>query len=83
MILAIVSSLPSCNNQTDLSMSIAEQVANDSVKEYNMVKTSGQPIELCVAAMSVVAAYLQAKDEPNYKKWQAIKNEDCQRAGIQ
>jgi hypothetical protein len=66
----------------DSLLSAEEIVANNSIKEYQMAKNSGQPIEICVAAMSVVAAFLQAHDEINYKKWQNIKNQDCKSAGI-
>ena len=80
--LALVFGINACKNKTEENITIEQQVANDSVTEYNMVKRSGQPVEVCVSAMGVVAAYLQAKDEPNYQKWQSIKNQDCQRAGM-
>jgi hypothetical protein len=30
----------------------------------------------------VSAAYLQAKDEPNYQRWEKIEKDDCSRAGM-
>jgi hypothetical protein len=39
-------------------------------------------MEVCVHAQMVVAAYLQAKDEENYKKWEAIAYDECKAAGL-
>jgi hypothetical protein len=30
----------------------------------------------------VAAAYLQAKDEANHKRWLATQSEDCKKAGM-
>ena len=35
-----------------------------------------------VAAGMVSAAFLQAKDEENYKKWKAIEKDEAKRAGV-
>lgn len=61
---------------------IEAQAANDAVKQYEMAKGSGDKMQTCVAAGMVVAAYLQAKDEANYKKWLAVEKEDCSAAGL-
>lgn len=47
-----------------------------------MVKDSGSKIDLCVQAMQVSAAYLQAKNSVGYKKWKQIEKNDCKNAGM-
>ncbi len=61
---------------------IEDQVAADSVKEYNVAKTQGDVMQICVQAGFVSAAYLQAKDQANYNKWKAIEQSDCRAAGV-
>ena len=61
---------------------IEDQVATDSVKQYEIVKRNGTPIDACVHAGMVSAAYVQAKDEPNYQRWKAVEKADCELAGI-
>lgn len=65
----------------DLS-NIEAQVANDAVKQYNIAKTSGTPMDVCVQASMVSAAYLQAKDDTNYAKWKQLEAADCSAAEI-
>lgn len=61
---------------------ISKEVATDAVNQYQMTARQGNPIQLCVQAGLVVASYLQANDEPNYRRWQQIERADCARAGI-
>ena len=61
---------------------IEDQVATDAVNQYNIAKRQGDPIQICVQAGMVSAAYLQAKDESNYQTWKRTEAEDCKRAGI-
>ncbi len=61
---------------------IEQHVAKDAKKQYEMTKRQGNAIEQCVQAQFVAAAYLQAKDEVNYQKWQRIKQQDCSNAGL-
>ncbi|USN88270.1 MAG: hypothetical protein H6779_02385 [Candidatus Nomurabacteria bacterium] len=61
---------------------IEDQVAADSVRQYNLAKQGGDAIEICVQAGMVTAAYLQAEDQPNYLKWKDIEKADCARAGM-
>lgn len=61
---------------------IENKVADDAVDKYNIAKRQGDKIQICVQAGLVAAAYLQAKDESNYNKWQSIKKSDCRAAGI-
>lgn len=61
---------------------IENQVALDSEKEYEIAKNSGNAMDTYVHAGLVAAAYLQAKDEVNYKKWKDIENEEAKNAGM-
>ena len=65
----------------DLS-NIEAQVASDAVKQYNIAKSSGTPVDICVQAGMVSASYLQAKDDTNYAKWKQLEAADCSAAGI-
>jgi len=61
---------------------IEDQVAADAVAQYNIAKAQGDKIQICVQAGFVSAAYLQAKDEPNYQTWKNKEKEDCRKAGM-
>ena len=61
---------------------IEQQVAADSVKQYEIAKRNGSAMDAYVQASLVAAAYLQANDEPNYKKWKAIEKEEAANAGM-
>jgi len=61
---------------------IERQVAEDAVKQYDIAKRSGSAMDAYVHAGLVCAAYLQAKDEPNYQKWKKIEAEEARRAGM-
>jgi len=62
---------------------ITNKVAADAEHQYSIVtKSGGTPIDICVHAGFVAAAYLQAKDESNYSKWKRIQGDDCRRAGV-
>ena len=61
---------------------LEDQVAADAVKQYNIAKRQGDPIQICVQAGMVSAAYLQAEDEGNYQGWKRTEEQDCKRAGI-
>lgn len=61
---------------------IEAQVADDMVKQYHIAKTSGSPLDVCVHAGMVSAAYLQAKDDAHYATWKKIETGDCDAAGM-
>ncbi len=67
---------------SDLSI-VEQQVATDAVKQYEIARRSGTPMDACVHAGLVAAAYIQAKDEPNYQRWKAIEKSDCREAGVE
>lgn len=58
------------------------QVAADAVEQYNIANSSGQEMDRYVAAGMVAAAFLQAKDEENYKKWKAIELQHGKNLGL-
>jgi hypothetical protein len=62
--------------------SIEDQVAADAVTKYGIAKRNGSPMDICVQAGFVTAAYLEAKDEPHYAEWKATEKTDCAQAGI-
>jgi hypothetical protein len=61
---------------------ITDKVARDSVDQYNISLSGGDKIEICVHAGFVAAAFLQAKDQPNYLKWKQAQRSDCAAAGM-
>ncbi|MEN9911688.1 MAG: hypothetical protein RI956_132 [Pseudomonadota bacterium] len=85
-----ISNKPKTNPITDFILkaddssmnSIKAKVAQDFEEQYNFTKQQGDKMEICVQAMSVSAAYLQAKDEENYKKWKQIEKADCKKSGM-
>lgn len=58
------------------------KVANDAVDQYQIAKRSGTATDRCVHAGMVAAAYLQAKDEENYRVWKRTESTDCRSAGV-
>jgi len=61
---------------------IENQVASDAVKEYEIAQRNGTRMDACVHAGLVAAAYLQAKNESDYRQWKAIERTDCSAAGL-
>src|ERR1035437_6867679 len=60
---------------------IEDQVAEDMVKQYRIASRSGTAVDRCVHAGLVATAYIQAKDEPNYRVWKRTERVDCRAAG--
>lgn len=58
------------------------KVAADAVERYEIAKRNGTPIDACVQAGIVTAAYLQAKDEANYRMWKVTEDAECAYAGL-
>jgi RNA polymerase subunit RPABC4/transcription elongation factor Spt4 len=58
------------------------QVAQDAEKQYLIAKENGSAIDAYVQAGLVAAAYLQANDAENYKKWKAVEETEAKRAGM-
>lgn len=61
---------------------VETKVATDSVAQYEIAKCQGDPMQVCVQAGFVSAAWLQAKNEPQYNSWKATEKADCAKAGV-
>lgn len=70
------------NMAADQMQSIENQVAKDAEEQYYIALRQGDKMQIAVQASMVSAAYLQAKDEPNYNKWKAIEKEANKAAGL-
>lgn len=61
---------------------VHREVIKDAIAQYEAIKKSDDKIEVCVYAGMVTAAYVQANNEKEAKKWKDIEDVDCKRAGI-
>lgn len=81
--LALAITLTGCDQAVEAQMdSTYDKVSSDMVAQYDIAKKQGDPMQTCVQAGMVSAAYLQAKDEAKYNEWKAIEKTDCKAAGI-
>jgi hypothetical protein len=78
---ALLVAFSGCDPKKEMEK-IEGQVASDAVQQYELARKGGDKIEICVHAGLVTAAYLQAKDEPNYLKWKEVEKRDCKKAGM-
>src|SRR3954469_17206993 len=67
---------------SDFEKDVYKKVSNDAVDQYNIAKRQGDPIQVCVQAGLVSAAYLQEKNESSYQQWKSTEKADCARAGM-
>jgi hypothetical protein len=58
------------------------QVAQDAEKAYNIALESGDAMDAYVQAGLVAAAYLQANDADNYKKWKEVEKTLAKKVGL-
>lgn len=61
---------------------IHQQVIKDAIAQYETVQKTNDKIEICVYAGMVTAAYTQANNQNEAKKWKVIEDQDCKKAGI-
>lgn len=61
---------------------IQNRVAADAENQYGIAKRQGDKMQIYVQAGMVSAAYLQAGDETNYRKWKEIEKKDGKAVGI-
>jgi hypothetical protein len=61
---------------------VENQVASDAEKQYDIAKKNGSAIDAYTQAGIVTAAYLQAQDSINYRKWKKIEHQEAIRAGV-
>ncbi|HLP01470.1 MAG TPA: hypothetical protein VK163_05545 [Opitutaceae bacterium] len=57
-------------------------VASNAERQYEMAKRHGSAMDRYTRAALVAETYLQAGDEPNYKKWRAIQREEATAVGM-
>lgn len=71
------------DNQVEKEMDkIEQQVAVDMVNQYKIAKRNGSAMDAYVQACFVAAAYLQAEDEENYRKWKEIEKREAKIVGM-
>ena len=80
--IGIISCMPSEQKVQKEMQKVENQVANDAVKQYEIAKKNGSAMDAYVQASMVAAAFLQAKDEENYKKWKEIEKKEAKLAGV-
>lgn len=70
-------------NHAEMEMNKIEiQVAEDAIKQYEIAKRNGSDIDAYTQASFVATAFLQAKDEANYKKWKNIEQKEAKNIGL-
>jgi hypothetical protein len=62
--------------------SIELEVANEAIDQYDIAKRNGDKLQAYLQAGIISAAFLQAKDEENYKKWKNIEKQEAKNVGI-
>ena len=79
----LLTSMVGCDQAAQQEMDhISNQVAEDQIKQYEILKRSGSKMEIAMQASIIAQCYLGAKDEENFKKWKAIAKVDGKRAGM-
>ena len=61
---------------------ITDQVATNSVAQYQIAARHGNGTDMCVHAGMVAAAYLQAKNESEYAYWKMVEKKNCAAIGV-
>ena len=61
---------------------LSDKVARDAVDQYQISRSGGDKIQICVQAGLVAAAYLQAKNQLKYVEWKEKERADCAAAGL-
>lgn len=60
----------------------AADPAKDAEDQFNIVAKTGTSREKCDAARKVSEAWLKAKEESNYRRWDAIADQHCMSASL-
>jgi hypothetical protein len=61
---------------------VQNRVAQDAIEQYNIAVRQGDNNQIFVQAGMVSAAFLQAKDEINYRKWKQIEDSIGHKIGM-
>ncbi|TSE08549.1 MULTISPECIES: hypothetical protein [Aquimarina] len=56
------------------------QVVQDAIEQYNIIKRNGSDLEISMHAGFVADAFLKVGDKENYSKWKKIENQKEQKA---
>ena len=56
---------------------VEASVAKDQIAQYEIAKRAGDTMQICVEAGIVTAAFLQAKDEVQYRTWMIQQRRLC------
>lgn len=84
-LLALAAIVSACNREQqarDELQRINRQVAADAVASYEIAKRAAVPMDMCVHAGMVSAAFLQAHNETSYTAWKKTEAADCASAGV-
>jgi hypothetical protein len=58
------------------------QVCHDLIAQYKIVKRNGNAKETCTRAGVVKEFFLSVQDEQNYKVWQNVEHDECEKARL-
>jgi len=61
---------------------LAEKVAMEQERKYEIVLKSGSTVDKCMHAGAIAEAWLQAENEEHYEKWKKTQKSWCRKAGI-
>jgi hypothetical protein len=61
----------------------SSQVCHDVIAQYKIVKRNEDAKETCVRAGVVKEFFLSVQDEKNYKVWQNVEHDECEKAKIE
>lgn len=61
---------------------IQEKLIADGITQYEHDKENGSYMDRCVQAGIIANLYEDNLDTENHKKWKAIEETDCQKAGV-
>jgi hypothetical protein len=81
-VLFLVSCMPTAKEQQKEIDAISTQVAEDQIQQFNIAVKNGDAMQAYTQASLVTAAYLQAKDTTNYKKWREIEKKFEKKLGL-
>lgn len=76
---AVTSSQPTAQ---DPMQQVHDQVAQDSIDQFEIANRGEDRVDACVQAGMVAAAFLQAKNEERYNHWKKVEKDVCASAGI-
>lgn len=66
----------------EFEKSIEKKVVKDAADQLEIVIRNGSPVDACVHAGILSAAFVQAKDETNYKAAKELEDFICRKAGL-